>query len=100
MRFLFANRTVWFALTFGLAGGLAGAPMAMAAPAAGTVNAYSPAQERHAEAAARAKGYSGLEVTMAQAGNLFLKGEKGGKTFMLTVTPDGKVYPSTPVGGG
>jgi hypothetical protein len=77
---------------------LAVAPAAaaeMARPA--TVNDYTPAQKDKAFSAARAQGYSGMAVTMAQAGDLFLKADKGGQQYLLTVTPDGKVYASTPV---
>jgi len=34
---------------------------------------------------------------MVQDGNFFLKGEKAGQTYFLTVTGDGKVYPSSPL---
>src|SRR5690242_7545747 len=62
-----------------------------------TVNDYTAEQSGRAEAAAQKAGFSNLEITMVQAGNFFLKGEKAGQTYSLTVTPDGKVYPSTPV---
>jgi hypothetical protein len=75
---------------------LAGAASAaqMANPA--TVDDYTQAQKDKAFAAARAQGYSGMEVTMAQAGDLFLKADKGGQEYAMTVTPDGKVYASAP----
>jgi hypothetical protein len=76
---------------------LAAAPAAaaeMARPA--TVNDYTPAQKHKAFSAARAQGYSGMAVAMAQAGDLFVKADKGGQQYLLTVTPDGKVYASTP----
>jgi hypothetical protein len=66
----------------------------MAHPA--TVDDYTQAQKDNAFAAARAQGYSGMEVTMAQAGDLFLKANKGGQEYRMTVTPDGKVYASAP----
>jgi hypothetical protein len=88
MRFVPAIAIFYLALT-------AAAPAAqMAHPS--TVDDYTPAQKDKAFAAAQAAGYSGMEVTMAQAGNLFLKADKGGQQYMLTVTPDGKVYASTP----
>jgi len=62
-----------------------------------TVNDYTAADLDRAQAAAQAAGYKPLEVTTAQAGNFFMKGEKAGQTFFLTVTPDGKVYPSAPL---
>jgi len=62
-----------------------------------TVNDYTAEQSARAEAAAQKAGFNDLEITMAQAGNFFLKGEKAGQTYSLTVTPEGKVYPSTPL---
>lgn len=62
-----------------------------------TVNDYTPAQKAKAVSAAESQGFTNLEVTMAQAGNLFLKGLKGDQVYLLTVTPQGKVYPSTPL---
>ena len=61
-----------------------------------TVNSYTPAQEKRADNAARTAGYAPGIVTMAQAGNLFLDATRGGETYSLTVTPDDKVYASTP----
>jgi hypothetical protein len=79
----------------------AGAPVALAGETANpvTVNDYTPAQKAKAVSAAEAKGYTNLEVTMAQAGDLFFKGQAGGHTYLLTVTPDGEVYPSVPLEG-
>jgi len=34
---------------------------------------------------------------MVQAGNFFLRGQKAGETYLLTVTPEGQVYPSAPL---
>jgi hypothetical protein len=101
MRFLPKNPAFLLGMAFGLApfvlasGALAAE---MAHPA--TVDDYTPAQKDRAFAAARADGFATPEVTMFQAGDFFLKGEKSGKSYLLTVTPRGKVYPSTPVGGG
>jgi hypothetical protein len=62
-----------------------------------TVNDYTAADSGRAEAAARKAGYSNFEITMVQDDNFFLKGEKAGQTYFLTVTRDGKVYPSSPL---
>ena len=61
-----------------------------------TVNDYTAGQSQRAEAAARSAGFDKLEITMVQAGNFFLKGEKAGQNYFLTVTPEGQVYPSAP----
>lgn len=61
-----------------------------------TVNDYTAAQSSAAEAAAQAAGYSQPEITMVQAGDFFLTADKDGQKYFLTVTPDGKVYPSGP----
>jgi hypothetical protein len=63
-----------------------------------TVNTYTPAEEKRADDAARTAGYAPGIVTMAQAGNLFLNATRDGRTFSLTVTPDEKIYASTPSG--
>jgi hypothetical protein len=60
------------------------------------VNSYTAAELQKARAAATAAGFTPLTVTTAQAHNLFLKATRDGKTYVLTVTPDGHVYPSTP----
>jgi hypothetical protein len=77
-----------------------GAPAAYAAlPEAHpgpTVNDYTAAESSRAKAAARAAGFDKLEITMVQAGNFFLNAEKAGQAYFLTVTPEGKVYPSAP----
>jgi hypothetical protein len=62
-----------------------------------TVNDYTAEQSARAEAAAQKAGFNNLGITMVQAGNFFLNGEKQGQTYSLTVTPEGKVYPSTPL---
>ena len=77
-----------------LTGGAYGAlPLAHPGP---TVNDYTAAESQRAEAAARAAGFDNLEITMVQDGNFFLNGQKQGETYSLTVTRDGKVYPSGP----
>jgi hypothetical protein len=63
-----------------------------------TVDDYTAAQTGRAEAAAKAAGFDRLEISMVQDANFFLKGEKAGQDYDLTVTPDGHVYPSTPLG--
>ena len=77
-----------------LTGGAYGAlPLAHPGP---TVNDYTAAESQRAEAAARSAGFDNLEITMVQDGNFFLNGQKQGETYSLTVTRDGKVYPSGP----
>jgi hypothetical protein len=61
-----------------------------------TVDDYTAAQSQRAEAAARRAGFDKLEIVMVQDGNFFLQGQKQGQTYSLTVTRDGKVYPSSP----
>lgn len=61
-----------------------------------TMNNYTAAQSDRAEAAAKGAGYGDFRITMVQAGNFFLKGDKDGESYLLTVTPNGKVYPSSP----
>jgi len=61
-----------------------------------TVNDYTAVESQRAEAAARSAGFDNLEITMVQDGNFFLNGQKQGETYSLTVTRDGKVYPSDP----
>ena len=96
------SRTIYFLLytstiaTFGGASTLANAALPPAHPGP-TVNDYTAAQSARAEAAARSAGFGNLEITMVQAGNFFLKGEKDGQSYSLTVTPDAKVYSSTPL---
>ena len=100
MRFFPQNLVLLAALACGLIPvSLASAALAaeMANPV--TVNDYTSTQKDKAFAAARADGFTDPQVTMFQAGNFFLKGEKGGQSYLLTVTPQGKVYPSTPTGG-
>jgi len=60
-----------------------------------TVDDYTAAQSQRAEAAARRAGFADLEIVMVQDGNFFLKGQKAGQSYSLTVTPDGAVYPSS-----
>jgi hypothetical protein len=62
-----------------------------------TVDDYTAAESGRAEAAARSAGYGNLEITMVQNRNFFLRGEKSSQAYFLTVTPDSKVYPSTPL---
>jgi hypothetical protein len=65
-----------------------------ASPSSGhaTVNDFTSADQAKAFREARSAGFTPDEVTMAQAGTLFVKAMKGGGTYLLTVTPDGKVY--------
>ena len=75
------------------------APMAAVAsqstPQGSTVNSYTPAQEADAHNAATKAGFIPGPILFAQAGNFFLNGEKDGRSYSLTVTPDGHVYAST-----
>jgi hypothetical protein len=59
---------------------------------AGSTNGYTAARRAQAEALAKAEGYTPTGVAGAQAGSLFLWATKGGKSYYLTVTPEGKVY--------
>jgi hypothetical protein len=68
-----------------------------AQPTSQTVNSYTPAQEQKARAAAKAAGYDSGKVLFAQAGNFFFNASREGRRYALTVTPEGKVYASTPL---
>jgi len=59
---------------------------------AGTVNAYSSADEAKAKSAVTAAGFTPGVVAAAQGGALFVTATKGTDKFMVTVTPDGHVY--------
>lgn len=72
---------------------LCAAAFAQPLPPPGTVNSYTAADLAKARAAASAAGFTPGVVASAQAGNLFLKATKEGRTYFLTVTPDGQVYP-------
>lgn len=77
-----------------LAGGAHGAlPLAHPGP---TVDDYTAAQSRRAQEAAEHAGFENLQIVMVQDGNFFLRGQMQGKTYAITVVPDGKVYSSTP----
>ena len=84
----------WTFLAMGLA--LYCTPGYSAVSPSQTVNSFTPAQEKRADAAARSAGYMPGIVTMAQAGNLFLDATRNGEIYSLTVTPDEKVYASSP----
>ena len=66
-----------------------------ATPQGSTVNSYTPAQETDARNAAIKAGFIPGPILFAQAGNFFLNAEKDGRSYSLTVTPDGHVYAST-----
>ena len=68
-----------------------------AAETAGSVNAYTAAEERQAGDTAKQAGYAPVTLAFVQAGNFFFNASRDGKTYSVTVTPDGKVYASTPV---
>lgn len=63
-----------------------------------TTNSYTPAQANQARDAARTAGYQPGAITFVQGENFFINATRNGQTFSLTVTPDGRVYPSTPSG--
>ena len=85
-----------FAATLGLL--LAAAPLAWAQQGTATVNGWTPAQRARAEAAVKAAGFIPGEVAFAQGDAVFIYGVKGPDKYLITVTPDGKVYPGTPWG--
>jgi len=89
--------TVFSLLTIGALGAaqVANAALPQAHPGP-TVNDYTAAQSGRAEVAAKGAGYGDFQITMVQAGNFFLKSDKDGQSYILTVTPNGKVYPSSP----
>ena len=77
-------------------------PAMAAAPAksdasAATVNSYTPAEAARALKAAADAGFGSSAIVDAQAGNFFMTANKNGGAYQLTVTPEGKVYPGTPV---
>jgi len=61
-----------------------------------TVNSYTPAQEAFARQAATQAGFTAGPVLFAQDGNFFFNASKDGRSYALTVTPNGQVYASTP----
>lgn len=71
---------------------LAGGGPLLAQEGWNSVNGYTKAQQNRAEARARAAGYSPTRLAYVQSGNIFLWATKGGQEFILTVTPEGKVY--------
>lgn len=85
-----------------ITGILAAAVLAVSASAAwaqaGTVNAYSSADEAKAKAAVTAAGMTPGVVASAQGGALFVTATKGADKYMVTVTPDGHVYGGPPMG--
>lgn len=62
-----------------------------------TVNSYTHAQAARALKAAADAGFGSTAIVDAQAGNFFMTANKNGNAYQLTVTPEGKVYPGTPV---
>jgi hypothetical protein len=63
---------------------------------ASTVNSFTAEQEAGARQAATRAGFTSGTVLFAQAGNFFFNASKGGRSYGLTVTPDGHVYASMP----
>jgi len=88
------SSVVLFATLAASVAAYAGLPAAHPGP---TVDDYTAADSGRAEAAARKAGYGNFEITMVQDGDFFLKGEKARQTYFLTVTGDGRVYPSSPL---
>lgn len=66
----------------------------------GTVNYFTPSQKALAFRAARAAGFNPAAVAAFQDGNFFIKAEKAGEHYQLTVVPSGKVYASAPERSG
>ena len=60
-----------------------------------TVDSYTPAQEAVARQAATQAGFTPSPVLFAQDGNFFFNASKDGRSYALTVTPNGQVYAST-----
>ncbi len=63
----------------------------------GTVNYFTPAQKVTAFGASTKAGYTPTIVEAFQDGNFFLRADKGGERFEVTVVRSGQVYPSTPL---
>src|SRR5665213_840269 len=84
--------------TIYLAAALLAATATAAFAQAGTVDAYTPADEAKAKAAVSAAGFTPGAVATAQAGNLFLSATKGADKYFVTVTADGHVYPGPALG--
>ncbi len=74
----------------------AAAPVMAQQGAANSTNGWTNAQKTRAEAAVRRAGYAPGPISYAQAGSIFINGTKGGEKYLLTVTPQGRVYASTP----
>ena len=82
---------------FAAASLIAGAAMAgqaerNASPPTGTVNSYTAAELRRAQAAAQRQGFKPLDGVWAQAGTIFMNAEKDGNRHQLTITADGVVH--------
>ncbi len=71
---------------------LAGQAERNASPPTGTVNSYTAAELRRAEAAAQRQGFKPVGGVWAQAGTIFMNAEKGGARHQLTITSDGVVH--------
>jgi hypothetical protein len=87
-------RAVTMALT-GMIATIAAASAQTGTP--GTVNAVSDNEIARAKAAISHAGYQPVVLEMAQDHNLFFTAIKGGETYEITVTPDRKLYVSTPL---
>jgi hypothetical protein len=80
-----------FAIAMGLLLATASAPAAQTGNA--SVNGFTAAQRARAEAEVKAAGFIPGEVAFAQGNSVFIYGVKGPDKYLITVTPDGKVYP-------
>jgi hypothetical protein len=78
-------------LAMGLLLATASAPAAQ--PGNASVNGFTAAQRARAETAVKAAGFIPGEVAFAQGDAVFIYGVKGPDKYLITVTPDGKVYP-------
>ena len=64
---------------------------------AGTVNDYSASWASEARHDALKAGYVPSVIEMAQARNIFFTATRNGQIYTVVVTPDEKVYASTPL---
>lgn len=62
-----------------------------------TVNYYSPEWASEARHDVVEAGYVPVNIQSAQAGNIFFTATRNGQVFTVVVTPDEKVYASTPL---
>jgi hypothetical protein len=75
---------------------VAAAAPVLAQQGTNSTNGWTNAQRTRAEAAVKRAGYAPGPISYAQAGSIFINGTKGGEKYLLTVTPQGRVFASTP----